>query len=905
MSTLPELEISKEFLWDLLTSEEQLDAARCFWAGRSPSQQLRAPEVTEIIAGLLSFREKFVRERPLEWRAQELRKRLDKPPLEVFIDDVLREFLLQRKRDMVCAILDAEGTPHTNDGLILETAAAPTADVFVRGLAGVRNKFPERDLVLYYGTHVLTGEEHWGALEKAFEHPEFKNLGQSLLGCASRSETGVPAEEKAAADNGVPSDSAQGFTTLDNVLIKTVVATAVGVDGALPPDALEDLIQEVLALDADRHRSYFHLGYSNALLEKPFQGEFTGANSSRRGWSLTGFLMGSLRSSDPQRACTIVKEQRRHWEEFLESGPMAGRVMLLPHLVSRFAEAQEWRLLTELFEASAFPSGASRAVQVCRSVYEIAAGLVRRGNSVEALPILQALYRKLGDVEELPEEFLCHLKSASLRKMGQAHLRAGRFREAKRLLQEALKETDFPEAANAETDLGLAAAGFRSLDFLLPKEDERSNKTTIQALERQGPHFQSALKCQGRATNAHFVLALIAFHRGRIAEAEEHLSSSLAGMLPKCEAYQTAFLLDWTRFLLAIVISEQCEPARLHEIRTHVDCAIASPALFPLHLWSRLGRSLSLYDDQSLAESVIQHVLKKRGDSGYALLKESGVLTRNRSLRSTYRHWLDTQQHSPRERVAELETLFTAALNDRDSDEITDLLDALEGVAKTDEACIPRVLHLLASRRSEILSVWGESDVDNLEAGLFERSGRFPECLAILQRMFYRFRADEDWVAVENVLDRAEDLCLPDFDVGKLRAQAEHLRPPETLDSSSELCLGEVRVLYVGGNETQARYEKAIREELRGRHPGLSVTFYFPGWTSNWNVHLENLRRELPKHDVVVINTFVRTQLGRSLRATCGSDCPWRACTGHGRKSLLNAIESAAAWAVKRGGLRC
>jgi len=108
MSTPPELEISKELLWDLLTPEEQLDAARCFWLGRSPWQQLRAPEVIEVIAGLLNFRDKFVRERPLEWKARELCKRLHKAPLEVFIDDVLREFLLQRKRDMVCAILDAE-----------------------------------------------------------------------------------------------------------------------------------------------------------------------------------------------------------------------------------------------------------------------------------------------------------------------------------------------------------------------------------------------------------------------------------------------------------------------------------------------------------------------------------------------------------------------------------------------------------------------------------------------------------------------------------------------------------------------------------------------------------------------------------------------------------------------------
>jgi len=85
----------------------------------------------------------------------------------------------------------------------------------------------------------------------------------------------VPVEKEAAADNGAPSDSVEGFTTLDNVLIKTVVATATGTDGLYPGCPRRPRAGGA-GLGADRHRSYFHLGYSNALLEKPFEGEFTG-----------------------------------------------------------------------------------------------------------------------------------------------------------------------------------------------------------------------------------------------------------------------------------------------------------------------------------------------------------------------------------------------------------------------------------------------------------------------------------------------------------------------------------------------------------------------------------------------------------------------------------------------------
>jgi hypothetical protein len=61
-------------------------------------------------------------------------------------------------------------------------------------------------------------------------------------------------------------------------------------------------------------------------------------------------------------------------------------------------------------------------------------------------------------------------------------------------------------------------------------------------------------------------------------------------------------------------------------------------------------------------------------------------------------------------------------------------------------------------------------------------------------------------------------------------------------------------------------------------------------------VYLDRLRPTLGRYDVVVINRFVRTHLGRGLRAACGPRPPWRACTGTGRQALTRAIEGAALW---------
>ena len=892
-------ELSLDFLWARLSGDEQLEAAECFWKGHSGNRARVEPQVVAALASFRNFREKFVRERPVEWKTAELCKHLARPPLNVFIDDVLREFLIERRKEMICAILDGEGTPH-KAGWIAEEAPAPTADVFVRGLVSVRGKHDDRDVLIYYIVNHVGGE-HWKALGDAFERPEFQDLMNAVVDSKSGSKDSAEPVDQAAAENAGQAEANEEFTTLDNLLIKTVVASATGTEGSLSPDALEDLVQEVLTLGVERHRSYFHLGYLDAVLGKELRGEFTGSNVSRRGWYLTGYLMGRLRSVQAGQIVQIVKDKGKWWEELLTEGPMSARIMLLPSLVRRFADAGEWRLLRELLERTHLPADAKRAMQLSHMTYEIAADLVRRGASAEAVPLLQILLKHLGQASALPKQFVARVGAAALRKLGQAHLRAGRFGEAKKLLGKALEQPDFPEAANARADLGLAEAGFRSLDFLLPKEDEKANETTVKALEKQMKNFEQALTHGGRATNAHFVLGLMAFHRGRVKDAEDQLSSSLPGMLKKESAYQTAHLVDWTRFLLAILIAEQCEPARLNEVRGHVDSAIASPAFFPLHLWTRLCRNLSLYDDQSLAEAVIQHVLKKRGDPGYGLLKESGLLTKNAALRSSYRRWLETQAHAPARKAAELESLLNAAFKDGEPEEVTEILDALEGVAKSDADCVPSFLSLLKTRRSDILAIWDERDVDNMEAALLERTGRFPECFEVLQRMFYRCRADGDWAAIEELLEQIEHLKVPELDVNQLKAQAEHLRPSSCPERPATLSLNGIGVLYVGGNEIQARYEQSIRDGLTNKHPGLSVTFYYPGWSSNWNVHLERILCLIPDHNVVVINNLVRTQLGRKLRAACGNGIPWRACTGHGRKSLLHSIEVAACWIALRG----
>ncbi|MDP9075631.1 MAG: hypothetical protein M3N98_15970, partial [Actinomycetota bacterium] len=107
----------------------------------------------------------------------------------------------------------------------------------------------------------------------------------------------------------------------------------------------------------------------------------------------------------------------------------------------------------------------------------------------------------------------------------------------------------------------------------------------------------------------------------------------------------------------------------------------------------------------------------------------------------------------------------------------------------------------------------------------------------------------------------------------------------------------QVRVVFVGGNEIQARYVPTVEADLARRHQGrVSVEWVHPGWTANWHDDAARVVAAMGNADIAVLMRLMRTNLGAQLRrAASEADIPWVACTGHGRSSLLRAVEQAVA----------
>lgn len=124
---------------------------------------------------------------------------------------------------------------------------------------------------------------------------------------------------------------------------------------------------------------------------------------------------------------------------------------------------------------------------------------------------------------------------------------------------------------------------------------------------------------------------------------------------------------------------------------------------------------------------------------------------------------------------------------------------------------------------------------------------------------------------------------------------------PRTSPSSTEITQT-VSIVFVGGDETQARYVPVLEADLATRHAGrIMVEWVHTGWAANWQEHAARVEAGIKRADVIVLMRLMRTNLGAHLRrAASEANVPWVPCTGHGRSSILRSLEQAVAVADQR-----
>jgi hypothetical protein len=206
---------------------------------------------------------------------------------------LLSHFLTTRRRALLSAYLDALGVPHEEGKVEPGYDTEEEGDHVAHAAGEVREAFPADDVAVYLVALTLTtpnlatGVPAWLG-ENLLPRPE-RGKGAGPLPApeaADEAETREPELIQEARTDGPEGEAAPGspFTTLDRLLIGAVVDSAQEVRGAMGALELEDLVGEVVELNSDRHESYFHRGFLDAVAEHPWRERLPAENPARRAW---------------------------------------------------------------------------------------------------------------------------------------------------------------------------------------------------------------------------------------------------------------------------------------------------------------------------------------------------------------------------------------------------------------------------------------------------------------------------------------------------------------------------------------------------------------------------------------------------------------------------------------------
>ncbi len=815
---------------------------------------------------------------------------------------LFQAYYLRYRTDLMCRFLDLCGIAHDERGMVTGAFSPPDE---VRGITDTLVRQFSREAVLqYYRVLLLHGYETWRFLE-----PELAHLGTAA---ASTTEPGGgempgPTEEESAAGELI-----EDFTQLDRVLIEQIVITAAGEERALSPDQLFDLVDTVIALNTRRERSYFHLGFMAALVAD-FEVEHRRPemNDARRQWYLAGLLAGLARRRDIDAIDRAVDQQRDDFERaaarpggaglsmartllflMLETDRLSGAVLLLRGQVSRMGRSLREQVLAH------------------------ASQLLRQGSIGEAKALLSVLHDPVRAKDSAVAQDRAFCRQV-VRKLGQAFLAGGERTPARQLFEKLLQEED-AVTPDLLADMGLLEAGFGSLGEIRIEGDEDSLNLLAEALKKGRGRFEQAIaRFPSRAHHAHYLLAVIAYldyMRNASAGSDEdalrrrgiqHAQAAISGMIgsPMAVAYESMGLLGQARFMLAVLHMAGLDEAGAAAAMQVWKAIPAKVGRFPLaHLesflvWAELA-------DRQIAMRIAESIHAVRGAEALDLLVSQPWAVESDDLRTAF---LEAAADPERPRAGRFDLwgrLVPALVERQYLDQAGEGLDAMEGLAMSDERLARRFVHWLG-QPEHYDPVWDEADALRARYRCQTRCGDEVEAVATLRLLFHALKEERPEEALqirelvrghERGRDVADDLVLPHDD--------EPAEQEGDTDIVSRLASGEaVRVLFVGGNETQRQYDERIRSAIRRDWPGVEVVFEHTGWSSNWGAMIDRLKREARDADAVVLMSMMRTMLGRTLRAALNEPPrPWVPCNGTGRDALERSIRRAAEIGLRERG---
>ncbi len=801
-------------------------------------------------------------------------------------------YYFARKCALMCAFLDQLGIAHSEQGGIDGEYETPTSDRITAAVTNLLRIFQAKEIGRYLAVLALH-EPHWECV--ADERDKVLHDAGVLSGTV---------EASAVSQGETVAESSPEFTVLDRVVIDQIVRAAMDVQGSLDPASLEELVRTLSRLNEKWHRAYFFLGLMDVLLAgREVSFDHPGDNDQRRWWYLAGVIAGLVRGHDLDRLAKVMEERQEDFARAVQQPGGAGgaiaKIAFKP-LVERELIAESLQILRGQLTHVGLLLG-DEALQA-------ATMFIRQSRYGLGKPIIEELRRH--DLQDEDEKNIEIYRLAVARRWGQCLQAEGNFEAAEQEFRKLLDAEDPLNSPDLLADLGLVKGRLRSItEIRLPErhEDRIRLRDTLQKGEE---YFKKSIEQFGtQATKAAYALATLTFLRwvlsaGNDEEKEKRreqaasLSSAAITAIQSFDssaAYREIGALGQCQFMLAVSKMNSFDDMEGQEALTAWKSITEDAGRLPGVDIRRLLEGAK-YQGEAIADSIAESVWNYRKDDAYEILSEGPWMTRSIHLRAAMVD-LARREHAPRsERINTWCKVIPVLVRAGDYKAAEEGLAQLEELAE-DPGCTQIALDFLATT-ANYDPVLHESDAAWMRIHLLRRLGKDMQCEQQLRQLFYLVRDSQPW-EVEQVLGAAEDWKLDAALIADLKAAIPQSAQIADVSIESRLASGEnVRIIFFGGNETQARYDDSLTSQLKKEWPSVEVQFEHTGWSANWGRDLERLTRLGNAADAVVMMVMMRTILGRRLRA--GVKKPWISCNATGKGGMLASLRRACIVGLKQ-----
>jgi hypothetical protein len=898
--------------WDLLGPDNHGPAIQAFidhGADKSGDELTRFKKTVLKLSGAADIPRLFD-----AWSAErKITKALqfiDKDKVASFKGNFVRYWLLTYKRPVICAVLDAAGIPNDH-GYIKDEYKAATPEVWKKGLPTL---WQQEELVvrLYLG-YVLIGTRRdkedgiWTplaiALGKGTPNPNGMNKSTEVA-IQPPAEAAVEVVDqvkvKKAEDSGE-------FLLYEQEIIKALARGAISRSDSVDAEDAVEMARQVIDDAPGRARVFFLLGFAQALhRRKADLSGVNGLNQDRISWFFGGYVHGLARQTDSRAIVAFIKETPDMFRAFLEKSEHPAFAQTHGFISKALAEAEEAELFRDLIFHGIFAFGELEQFTLLLQGSSMARELTSKRNYAEAIKLCSSLKSLAERLAKSKQPFFATFARKDLKQLRRreaiAMLGEGDSEGARAAFGQIAAEGNSHEKVEARAWIAMANAGLTDFFAVFPSQ---SREVFLRSGERMKAVLREIsdqrVESAKRSPTVSVCAGMAEYYLKNYSAALSHFKNAAESIMQEGRsATSRAYL--WIRFMRS-ASQLMCMDFTLPEAIVADFEAVAGSKIKPSSwFYGELVEPAALFPDTRLLPLVLTAIPDEDREKHFIAYQNADLLSKDPQKRLAYAQWLPGSKRKKKDVFDQLCQVVRWDIKAVKVEAAEIAIDGLEQLAEESDEFALGLLDLV-SEKGVVPDIMEEPAQLELRIRLLLRLKRDADAVQLMLERFRKAGTSSNAWQREQALELLTELKATGVDLSQVSVIAAKLAAEfESNNAENDVIAsaGKVRVIYVGGNEVQQRYEKDIISELAIEHPNLSVDFVYPGWSSNWASVADGIKSRLGDYDGLVLSYFVRTIFGRTVRKMCTDACPWWAAPGHGKASIKRGILAAARNAALR-----